>query len=223
MRAAFDMNALLRSVAVGARAATYQSSDVIFSQGDAADSVVYILQGAVKLSVLSSRGHEGVVALLESGDFFGESALAGHHERLHTATAVTAATVLIIPKASMIRVLHADHALSDRFIAHMLARNLRLEGDLVDQLLNSSEKRLARALLLLAHYGKPGASHVLPKISQATLAEMVGTTRSRVNIFMGRFKSLGFIEDDGGLRINDSLATVLLQPDATEARHHRSA
>lgn len=214
----FDMTTFLRSAEVDAVSTTYQCSDVIFAQGDAADSVMYIREGVVKLSVLSHRGQEGVVALLESGDFFGESALAAHHSRLQGATAATATTVLIIPKEQMIRLLHANHAFSDRFITHTLARNIRLEGDLVDQLLNSSEKRLARALLLLAHYGKSGKTHrALPRVSQTTLAEMVGTTRSRINFFMNRFKSRGFIEDNGGLKINDSLLTVLSRVETAEA------
>ena len=192
----FDANVVLRSA--GGRTASYRHSDVIFSQGDVADSVFFIRDGVVKLSVLSHSGKEGVVAMLESGDFFGEGALAGRPGRSETATAVTATTLLIIPKEQMIRALHTDHVFSDRFIAHMLARNTRMEGDVVDQLLNASEKRLARALLLLAHYGKPGrARRVLPRISQTVLADMVGTTRSRVNFFMNTFKRRGFIEDDG--------------------------
>ena len=210
-KASFDADAFLRSAGVGKAIVTYQPTDVIFSQGDASDSVMYIQEGAVKLSVQSHGGKEAVVAMLGPGDFFGERALAGHPVRLEAATAMTATTVLIIPKRQMIRLLHDQHALSDRFITHMLARNIRIEEDLVDQLFNSSEKRLARTLLLLARYGKPDQTHrVLPRISQETLAEMVGTTRSRVNFFMNKFKKLGFIEYNGGLRVHHSLLTVIV-------------
>jgi CRP/FNR family cyclic AMP-dependent transcriptional regulator len=208
---AFDAEAFLRSAGAGKRIGTYRSADVTFSQGDASVSVMYIREGAVKLSVLSRGGKEAVVAMLGPGDFFGERALAGHPIRLETATAMTATRALIIPKQQMIRLLHHQHALSDRFISYMLARNIRIEEDLVDQLFNSSEKRLARTLLLLARYGKPDQTHrVLPRISQETLAEMVGTTRSRVNFFMNKFKKLGFIEYNGGLKINHSLLTVVV-------------
>ena len=208
---AFDVDAFLRSAGTGKTIAIYQAADVIFSQGDASDSVLYIQEGAVKLSVLSHRGKEAVVGLLGPGDFFGERALTGHPVRLEAATAVAATTVLVIPKQQMVRLLHDQHALSDRFIAHMLARNIRIEEDLVDQLFNSSEKRLARTLLLLARYGKlEQTSRVLPRISQETLAEMIGTTRSRVNFFMNKFKKLGFIEYNGSLKVNQSLLTVIL-------------
>jgi CRP/FNR family cyclic AMP-dependent transcriptional regulator len=207
----FDAEAFLRCAGAGKTVATYRPTDVIFSQGDASDSVMYIQQGGVKLSVLSRGGKEAVLAMLGAGDFFGERALAGHPVRLETATAVAATKVLIIPKQQMIRLLHDQHALSDRFIAHMLARNVRIEEDLIDQLFNSSEKRLARTLLLLARYGKPDQTHrVLPRISQETLAEMVGTTRSRVNFFMNKFRKLGFIEYNGGLKVNHSLLTVIV-------------
>ena len=208
---AFDAEAFLRSAGAGKTVVTYQPADVIFSQGDASDSVLYIQKGAVKLSVHSQSGKEAVVAMLGPGDFFGEHALAGHPVRLETATAMTATTVKVIPKQEMIRLLHDQHALSDRFITYMLARNIRIEADLVDQLFNSSEKRLARTLLLLARYGKPDQTHrVLPRISQETLAEMIGTTRSRVNFFMNKFKKLGFIEYNGGLKVNHSLLTVIV-------------
>ncbi len=208
---AFDVDAFLRSAGTGKTIAIYQPADVIFSQGDASDSVLYIQEGAVKLSVLSHRGKEAIVGLLGPGDFFGERALTGHPVRLEAATAVAATTVLVIPKQQMVRLLHDQHALSDRFIAHMLARNIRIEEDLVDQLFNSSEKRLARTLLLLARYGKlEQTSRVLPRISQETLAEMIGTTRSRVNFFMNKFKKLGFIEYNGSLKVNQSLLTVIL-------------
>ena len=207
----FDAEAFLRSAGAGKTIATYQPADVIFSQGDASDTVMYIQEGAVKLSVLSPGGKEAVVAMLGPGDFFGERALAGHPVRLEVATAVTATTVLAVPKRQMIRLLHDQHALSDRFISYMLARNLRIEEDLIDQLFNSSEKRLARTLLLLARYGKPDETHrVLPRISQETLAEMIGTTRSRVNFFMNKFKKLGFIDYNGGLKVNHSLLTVIV-------------
>jgi len=210
-RPAFDAEAFLRSAGAGKTIATYQPADVIFSQGDASDTVMYIQEGAVKLSVLSRGGKEAVVAMLGPGDFFGERALAGHPIRLEAATAVTATTVLIIPKRQMIRLLHDQHALSDRFISYMLARNLRIEEDLIDQLFNSSEKRLARTLLLLARYGKPDETHrVLPRISQETLAEMIGTTRSRVNFFMNKFRDLGFIEYNGDIKVNAALLTVVL-------------
>jgi CRP/FNR family cyclic AMP-dependent transcriptional regulator len=208
---AFNVDAFLGSAGEGKTIVTYQPADVIFSQGDASDSVMYIQKGAVKLSVLSYGGKEAVVAMLGPGDFFGERALTGHPVRLEAATAMTATTVLIVPKEQMIRALHDQRALSDRFIRYMLARNIRVEEDLVDQLFNSTEKRLARTLLLLARYGKPDqADRVLPRVSQETLAEIVGTTRSRVNQFMIKFKKLGFIEYNGGLKVNHSLLTVIV-------------
>ena len=208
---AFDADAFLSTAGVTKAVVSYKATDVIFSQGDAADSILYIQKGAVTLSVFSRIGKEAVVAMLGPGDFFGEPALAGHTVRLETATARTATTVLVVPKAEMTRVLQEEHALSDRFITHVLARNIRIEADLVDQLFNSSEKRLARALLLLARYGKPDQTdRVLPKLSQETLADMIGTTRSRVNFFMNKFKKLGFIEYNGGLKVNSSLLTVIL-------------
>ena len=208
---AFDAEAFLRSAGPGKTIVTYRPTEVVFSQGDSSDTVLYIQKGTVKLSVLSHTGKEAVVALLGPGDFFGERALVGHPVRLESATAMVATTLLIIPKRQMIRLLHSQHTLSDRFITHMLARNLRIEEDLVDQLFNSSEKRLARTLLRLARYGKPDPTHrVLPRISQETLAEMIGTTRSRVNFFMNKFKKLGFIEYNGGLKVNHSLLTVIV-------------
>jgi len=208
---AFDADAFLRSAGAGKTVETYQPSAVIFSQGDASDSVLYLQKGAVRRSVHSQSGKEAVVAMLGPGDFFGERALAGHPVRLEAATAMAETTVLILPNQQMIRLLHDQHALSDRFITYMLARNIRIEADLVDQLFNSSEKRLARTLLLLARYGKPDETHrVLPRISQETLAEMIGTTRSRVNLFMNKFKKLGFIEYNGGLKVNHSLLTVIV-------------
>jgi CRP/FNR family transcriptional regulator, cyclic AMP receptor protein len=208
---AFDADAFLRSAGLGRTIVTYRPTEIVFSQGDASDTVLYIQKGTVKLSVLSHTGKEAVLALLGPGDFFGERALAGHPVRLESATAMVATTLLIILKRQMIRLLHSQHTLSDRFITHMLARNLRIEEDLVDQLFNSSEKRLARTLLRLARYGKPDPTHrVLPRISQETLAEMIGTTRSRVNFFMNKFKKLGFIEYNGGLKVNHSLLTVIV-------------
>ena len=214
---AFDLEEFLCSAAVGTTGGTYEPGHVIFSQGDVADSVMYLQAGAVKLSVLSRSGKEAVIAMLEPGAFFGESALAGavRHE---TATAMAATTVLIVPKPQMIRLLHEQQEFSDRFIAHMLARNIRIEEDVVDQIFNSSEKRLARTLLLLAHCGTPGKTHrVLPRMSQQTLADMIGTTRSRVNYFLNQFKQRGYIEYGDGLTVNDSLVTVL-QDDHVENR-----
>jgi CRP-like cAMP-binding protein len=209
---AFDADAFLRSTGVGKTIATYKPKCVIFTQGDPADSVLYIQKGSVKLSVLSPAGKEAVIGMLGRGDFLGERTLTGHPVRLEAATAVSATTVLIVPKQQMIRLLHEQHAFADRFITYMLARNSRIEADLVDQLFNASEKRLARTLLLLAGYGKPEETHrVLPRISQGTLAEMIGTTRSRVNFFMNKFKELGFIEyNNGSLKINQSLLTVIV-------------
>ena len=208
---AFDARVFLESNGIGKRVVIYARREVVFAQGDPCDTVMYIQSGAIQLSVLSQSGKEAIVATLGRGDFLGEGALAGHPIRLETARATTATTVLVVPKRQMIRLLHSHHALSDRFIAHMLMRNARLEADLVDQLFNSSEKRLARTLLLLARYGKgEKLQRVLPKISQETLAEMVGTTRSRVNFFMNKFKTLGFIEYNGGLKINSSLLTVVV-------------
>jgi CRP-like cAMP-binding protein len=207
----FDAQAFLDSAGVARKVVEYQAAEVIFSQGDPCESVLYIQTGGVKLSVVSKTGKEAIVAILGPRDFFGEGALAGQPVRMGTATATTASTVLVVEKQPMMQLLHEQHALSDRFIAYVLARNIRIEADLVDQLFNSSEKRLARALLLLARYGKPDKPvRVLPKLSQEMLAEMIGTTRSRVNFFMNKFKKLGFIEYNGGLKVNDSLLSVVL-------------
>jgi CRP/FNR family cyclic AMP-dependent transcriptional regulator len=206
-----DARAFLESAGLGKRVAAYRRKEVVFSQGDPCETVMYVQSGAIQLSVLSNTGKQAIVAVLGPGEFLGEGALAGHPIRLETATATVASTVLVIPKRQMIRLLHSQHAFSDRFIAHMLLRNARLEADLVDHLFNSSEKRLARTLLLLARYGKENQpQRLLPRISQETLAEMVGTTRSRVNFFMNKFKKLGFIEYEGGLKINPSLLTVVV-------------
>jgi CRP/FNR family transcriptional regulator, cyclic AMP receptor protein len=207
----FDAEAFLNSPGVARTLVDYQPAAAIYSQGDPSDTVLYIQHGSVKLSVLSKTGKEAVVGMLGPGDFFGEGALAGQPVRLATATAMTASTILVVPKRQMIRLLHRQHALSDRFIAYLLARHSRLEEDLVDQLFSASEKRLARTLLLLARYGKPeGLRRVLPKISQSVLAEMVGTTRSRVNFFMNKFRKLGFIDYNGGLKVHDALLSVVL-------------
>src|SRR5688500_14072345 len=192
----------------------YALASRIFTQGDPAPSVLYIEKGAVRLSVLSHGGKEAVVAVLESGCFFGEGCLAGQSVRMATATAMLPSTIVAVPKPEMIRQLHARAAFADRFLTHMLSRNIRIEEDLIDQLFNSSEKRLARTLLLLARFGEPMASHrTLPRVSQETLAEMVGTTRSRVNFFMNKFRKLGFIEYNGGLKVkvNNSLLSVMLR------------
>ena len=208
----FDAQAFLESAGLGKRIVTYARTNVIFSQGDPCDSVLYLRSGGIQLSVLSHAGKEAIVATLGPGDFLGEGALAGHPVRLETARATMASTVLVVPKRQMIRLLHSQHAFSDRFIAHMLVRNARLEADLVDQLFNPSEKRLARTLLLLARYGKGNKpQRVLPTVSQKTLAEMIGTTRSRVNFFLNKFRKLGFIGyDAGGLTINPSLLTLVV-------------
>jgi CRP/FNR family transcriptional regulator, cyclic AMP receptor protein len=207
----FDAQAFLDSAGVSKKVVEYQRSQKLYSQGDAAKSVMYIQKGGVKLTVVNEVGKEAVVGILGPGDFFGEGSLAGQPVRMGTATSITASTVLVVEKGEMFKVLHEQHALSDRFIRFMLARNIRIEEDLVDQLFNSSEKRLARTLLLLARYGKEDRPHgVLPKMSQETLAEMIGTTRSRVNFFMNKFRTLGFIKYNGGLQINTSLLSVVL-------------
>jgi len=208
---AFDAQAFLDSAGVARKVKELKSAEIIYAQGDSAQSVLYLQSGGVKLTVINEVGKEAVVAILAPGDFFGEGCLAGQPVRMGTATAITPSTVLVIEKSEMFKVLHEEHALSDRFIKFMLARNIRIEEDLVDQLFNSSEKRLARTLLLLARYGKEDQPHgVLPKMSQETLAEMVGTTRSRVNFFMNKFRKLGFIRYNGGLQINTSLLSVVL-------------
>ncbi len=207
----FDAQAFLDSAGVARKMVEYQRADAIFTQGDPCDHVLYIQTGGVKLSVLSKRGREAIVAMLGPGEFFGEGCLAGQPVRMGSATATTQSTILLVDKDEMVRLLHKQRALSDRFIAHMLARNIRIEEDLVDQLFNSSEKRLARTLLLLARYGKRDTPvRAVPLVSQETLAEMVGTTRSRVNFFMKKFQRLGFIDYKNGLKVNQSLLTVIL-------------
>jgi CRP/FNR family transcriptional regulator, cyclic AMP receptor protein len=208
---AFDAQAFLDSAGVARKVTEFKKKEAIFSQGDPAKNVLYIQKGGVRLSVVNQIGKEAVVAILGPGDFFGEGCLAGQPIRIGSATAIAPATLLVIEKKEMIRVLHAEHAFSDRFITYMLSRNIRVEEDLVDQLFNSSEKRLARTLLLLARYGEEDKPQkVLAKISQETLAEMVGTTRSRVNFFMNKFRKLGFIKYNGGLHIDTSLLSVVL-------------
>jgi CRP-like cAMP-binding protein len=210
-KGAFNAQAFLDSAGVARKVKSFKRGELVYSQGDAAKSVMYLQEGGVKLSVVNEVGKEAVVAILGPGDFFGEGCLAGQSIRMGTATAITPSTVLVIGKSEMFKVLHEQHDLSDRFITFMLARNIRIEEDLVDQLFNSSEKRLARTLLLLARYGKEDRPHgLLPKVSQETLAEMIGTTRSRVNFFMNKFRKLGFIKYNGGLQINTSLLGVVL-------------
>jgi CRP/FNR family transcriptional regulator, cyclic AMP receptor protein len=207
----FDVQGFLKSAGVPLRTVRFATGSTVFAQGGQANSVFYVQEGGVKLSVLSTTGKEAVVAMIGPGDFFGEGCLAGQPVRMGTAKAVMTTSLLRIPKAEMIRMLHEHSAFSDRFIEHILTRNIRIEEDLVDQLFNSSEKRLARTLLLLARYGDQGtALRVLPKLSQETLAEMVGTTRSRVNFFMNKFRKLGLIEYNGGLKINSSLLSIVL-------------
>jgi CRP-like cAMP-binding protein len=207
----FDLQTFLDSAGTARTVRKYPRSAVIFSQGDPATDVFYVQQGSVKLSVLSRTGKEAVVAILNHGDFFGEGCLADQPRRIAAATAMSASTILVIEKARMLDVLHTQTAFAERFLSHMLARNIRVEEDLVDLLFNSSEKRLARGLLLLARYGKQDQPLRIPAISQETLAEMIGTTRSRVNFFMNKFRDLGFIEYSGGdIRVNSSLLTVVL-------------
>ena len=207
----FDVRAFLASSGVSRRVVRFAADAVIFAQGSPANSVFFVQDGGVKLSVLSAAGKEAVIAMLGPGDFFGEGCLAGQPLRMATASAVVGTTALRIAKRVMVKTLHDQPEFSDRFISHMLVRNIRIEEDLVDQLFNSSEKRLARMLLLLAAYGTEEATlYALPKLSQETLAEMVGTTRSRVNFFMNKFRRLGFIEYDDRIRINRSLLSVVL-------------
>jgi CRP/FNR family transcriptional regulator, cyclic AMP receptor protein len=207
----FDAEGFLHSAGVARTMAEFGKRETLFSQGDPSKNIMFIQKGAVKISVVSGAGKEAVVGMLGPGDFIGEGGLAGQPMRMATATAVTPVSALVIANAEMFRVLHAETTFSDRFITYMLQRNIRIEEDLIDQLFNSSEKRLARALLLLARYGKQDKpQRVLPKISQETLAEMVGTTRSRVNFFINKFKKMGFIKYNGGLQINASLLSVVL-------------
>ena len=207
----FDAKPFLSKVRSGKTIRTYKAKDVLFSQGDAADAVFYIQEGRVKLTVVSARGREAVVAILEREAFIGEGCLAGQSLRLAGATALEASTIVRIDKASMIRLLHDEPTFAEAFMAYLLSRNARIEADLVDQLFNSSEKRLARVLLLLAHFGKESHPQpVIARISQETLAEMVGTTRSRISFFMNKFRKLGFIEYNGGMHIHSSLLNIIL-------------
>jgi CRP/FNR family cyclic AMP-dependent transcriptional regulator len=208
---AFNVQAFLDSMGMTRRIAKYRRSQRIYSQGDPATDVLYIQQGGVKLSVVNPFGKEAVVAILGQGDFLGEGGLAFQSVRISTATAITPTTLLVIEKNEMVRALHTEHEFSDRFISYMLSRNIRTEDALIDQLFNSSEKRLARALLLLTRYGSQDEPlKWLPKVSQEMLAEMIGTTRTRVSFFMTKFRKLGFIGYDGGLHINPSLLSVIL-------------
>ena len=209
-RRPFDADAYLESTGPARKVVQYRPGEVVFTQGDPANDVRYLQKGAIKVSVLSRMGKEAVVAMLGPGDFFGEGALAGQSVRIETATAMPPSDVLIIEKGAMARLLHEEPLFADRFISHMLTRNIRIEADLVDQLFNSSEKRLARTLLLLARYGQANPQRTLPRVSQETLAEMIGTTRSRVNFFMNKFRKLGLIEYNGSLKVNSSLLTVVL-------------
>jgi CRP-like cAMP-binding protein len=207
----FNAHEFLDTAGIARTIVRYRRADVIFNQGDPCESVLYVQKGSVKISVLAKTGREAVVAMLGPGDFFGEGGLAGQPFRMGSATAITDSTILIVNQDEMVRLLHQQHALSDRFIAHLLVRTIRIEQDLVDQLFSSSEKRLARRLLLLARYGEDDKPvRALPAISQETLAEMIGTTRSRVNFFMKKFQRLGFIDYKDGLKINNSLLTVVL-------------
>jgi CRP/FNR family cyclic AMP-dependent transcriptional regulator len=207
----FDAQKFLDTAGVARKVVEYSRGESIYSQGEAASTVMYIQKGGVKLSVVNGSGKEAVVAMFGPTDFFGEGCMAGQTIRMGTTTAVTPSTVLVIQKEELLRVLHSEHTLSDQFIAYMLAHNIRVEEDLIDQLFNSSEKRLARTLLLLARYGEQDQpERVLAKVSQETLASMVGTTRSRVNFFMNKFRKLGFIEYNGTIKVNKSLLTVVL-------------
>jgi CRP/FNR family cyclic AMP-dependent transcriptional regulator len=207
----FNVSEYLETAGVKRKIVTYRKRQTIFSQGDTSRSVFYLRSGSVKIAVTSSSGKEAVIAFLHPGDFFGEGCIAGQPLRVARAIAMGPVSALEIEKREMIRVIHEEHDFSDRFVAHMLTRNSRVEEDLVDQLFNSSEKRLARALLLIARYGNEGKPEkIVARVSQGTLAEMVGTTRSRVSYFMNKFRKLGFIKYNGGLQVNDSLLRVIL-------------
>jgi CRP/FNR family cyclic AMP-dependent transcriptional regulator len=213
IRCTVDLKTFLATLGKGREVVSFTEKQIIFTQGDPADTVFYIQQGKVRLTVLSSNGKEAILGLLSAGDFFGEGSLGGQPLRMGSANAMTDCELLRIDKKAMMLALHREHTFSDLFVAYLLARNIRYEEDLVDQLFNSSEKRLARILLLLAHFGDEGAPETLvPKISQESLAEMVGTTRSRVNFFMNRFRQLGFIDYDTGrgLQVHSSLLNIIL-------------
>jgi CRP/FNR family transcriptional regulator, cyclic AMP receptor protein len=211
MKREFDPDTFLATIGDGRKIVAVEKKQSIFTQGDMADAVFYIRTGKVRLTVVSKAGKEATIGILKEGDFFGEGALAGQMVRMGSATAMTDCEVLRVNKKAMMEAVHGEHAFSDMFVAYLLARNIRYEEELVDQLFNSSEKRLARVLLLLAHFGKEGIPEtVIPKISQETLAEMIGTTRSRVSFFMNRFRKLGFIHYNGGLQVHSSLLNVVL-------------
>ena len=207
----FDPQAFLDTAGVARKVAEFRRNESIYTQGEAANSVMYVQKGGVKFSVVNGSGREAVVAMFGPSDFFGEGCMAGQTVRMGTATAITPTTLLVMEKNELLRALHTEHKLSDHFIKYMLAHNIQVEEDLIDQLFNSSEKRLARTLLLLARYGKQDQpDRILPKVSQETLAGMIGTTRSRVNFFMNKFRKLGFIEYNGKIKVNKSLLTVVL-------------
>jgi CRP/FNR family cyclic AMP-dependent transcriptional regulator len=207
----FDVKTFLATVNGGRTISKYRENQIIFSQGDPADSVFYVQEGKVKVTVLSEQGKEAVVAIHGKGDFFGEGCLTGQLRRLATVSAMAESSIMRLDKATMVRVIHDEPTFSEMFMTYILSRNVRVEADLVDQLFNSSEKRLARALLLMANFGKEGQPvPIIPKINQATLAEIVGTTRSRVNVFMNKFRDLGFIEYNGDIKVHSSLLNVLL-------------
>ena len=206
-----DWEALLAQVPYGKTVTETERKRHIFTQGDPADAVFFLRHGKVKLAVTSKQGKEAIVAILDPGEFFGEGCLAGQPLRMATATAMTDCTLVRIERPAMARMLHEQHDISELFVTHLLSRNIRYEEDLVDQLFNSSEKRLARILLLLSHFGKEGrAETVVPRINQESLAQMVGTTRSRVSHFMNKFKKLGFIDYNGGLTVNSGLLSIIL-------------
>src|ERR1700736_2471045 len=207
----FDPKQFLATIGEGRKVVAFPKKQTIFTQGDEADAVFYIQKGKIRLTVVSKIGKEATLGILSEGEFFGEGSLAGQTLRMGSATAMTGCELLQIDRKAMMLALHREHAFSDLFVAYLLARNIRYEEDLVDQLFNSSEKRLARMLLLLAHFGKEGTPEVvIPKISQETLAEMIGTTRSRVSFFMNRFRKLGFIHYNGGLQVHSSLLNIVL-------------
>jgi len=208
---AFDLETFLSSVDGGRSMSKYRKDEIVFAQGDPADAVFYIRKGECKVTVVSEQGKEAVVALHEKGDFFGEGCLTGQPRRIATVTAITVSEIMRLDKATMVRALHDQPKFSELFMSHLLARNVRVEADLVDQLFNSSEKRLARLLLLMANFGKEGRPEpVIAKVSQETLAEMIGTTRSRVSFFMNKFRKLGFIDYNGGLEVHSSLLNMVL-------------
>jgi CRP/FNR family transcriptional regulator, cyclic AMP receptor protein len=207
----FDPRTFLAAIEHGKTTRQYRNKQVVFSQGDPADAVYFLDSGKVELTVLSTRGKEAVLGILEEGSFFGEGCLAGQPLRMSTGIAIGASTLIRLDKSEMVRLLHKEPAFAELFTSYLLSRNARIEEDLVDQLFNSSEKRLARALLLLAHFGNDSKPEsVIPKVSQETLAAMIGTTRSRVSYFMNRFRKLGFVEYNGGLQVHRSLLTVVL-------------